>query len=138
MKKLLGKIFAGSESGDAVIQGAVKGLDALVFTQEEKAHLSQEAFKLWIEWQQATSGQNLARRYIALIVVALWAILIILATVFLVMENWAGWMEGTSSAVFDAVGDHVTNPLLLVLGFYFGKHLLTGAIDSWKQGGKSG
>lgn len=138
MKKLLGRIFASSESGDAIIQGAVKGLDALVFTQEEKAQMSQETFKLWLDWQQATSGQNLARRYIALVVVALWAALILLGVTFLVLEQSLGWMGGTADAVFDVLGANVDSPLLLVLGFYFGKHLITSGIDSWKKKGQQG
>ena len=40
------RIFGGSKAGDEAVKGISKGLDALIFTKEEKATYNKEAFQL--------------------------------------------------------------------------------------------
>ena len=130
---ILKRIFASSESANSIIDGAKKGIDALVFTDEEKEAMSQDAFKLWIEFQKATSGQNLARRYLALIVFALWAGLTILLILMAILGSVFAWESVPHMALMEIMGEmRVTELTLLVALFYFGKHTITSALDARK------
>ena len=66
----IGKIFGTDKAAAALIDNVSTGLDKLVYTGEEKAadHAASvtEARKMVIKWLAATSGQNLARRVLAL------------------------------------------------------------------------
>jgi len=85
MLGLLGKML-GSEKALGSAIGAVKnGLDALVYTDEEKAQDAAKeraaAREMVVGWMQATQGQNLARRFIALVVTLIWAAQYVIAII---------------------------------------------------------
>lgn len=121
---LLKRVFAGPDQVGAVIDGARKGLDALVFTNEERAAQGIRAFELVADYMRATEGQNLARRLIAFAVVGLWAFVIVLGVALALLQNALGWESDPAGIVFGVLEDHVTWPLGIVLGFYFATHLL--------------
>ena len=79
---IIGFFTGGSGTADSVIDGVKRAGDMLVFTDEEKALSNQTALKLLIEYQRATLPQNVARRKIALVVVAMWALMIVF-TIFI-------------------------------------------------------
>ena len=73
---ILGKMF-GSEKALGNIVGSVsRGLDSLVYTQQEKEQAAAaeraKAREMVLRWMESTQGQNLARRMIAVIVTSVW------------------------------------------------------------------
>jgi len=121
---LLSRIFGTEKALDAAIGGVTRGLDALVYTDEEKAEAAAEerqaARKMVVGWMERTQGQNLARRFIAMTVTGIWAVQYVAAMVIDVVAIWVIDKRLTASAesIRDG-GDSVTGAMMLVLGFYF-------------------
>lgn len=129
---ILKRIFAGPDSVKTVVDGATGVIDKFTFTNEERSEASFRAFELWIEFQKATSGQNVARRLIALIVVALWAALTFLAVVVgLVEVLWLKTPGAASGFVFEVLSSNVLPLVVVVIGFYFSKGMLDQGLKVW-------
>ena len=118
------RIFAKPEDVSKVVDGAVKGLDKMFFTNEEKAEANQKLYEWYLKYLAATDGQNIARRFIAMVVVLLWALLV----VFGVIVRW--FNESMSDFVFKVLVDVVMTPFSIVIGFYF----LTHVVRSYQKG----
>ena len=92
----MGKIFGSEKAIGAAIDGISNSLDALVYTDEEKATAAAEertqARGMVIEWMRSTSGQSLARRLIAISITFIW------------LMQYA---------------DGMTGAVMLILSFYF-------------------
>tara|TARA_B100001287_G_scaffold66836_1_gene54639 strand:+ start:16512 stop:16967 length:456 start_codon:yes stop_codon:yes gene_type:complete len=127
MISLLGKIF-GSEKGlDAAVSGITKGLDALVYTDEEKAQDAalerQKARDMVVEWMASTTGQKLARRLIAVSITFVWLLQyifawgLVTAAVFVDPETAERLKE--ASAITQEHSDGMTGAIMLILSFYF-------------------
>ncbi len=112
MRKILGAIFGSSKNTETVLSG----IDKAFFTKEEKADY-------FLKYLAATQPQNMARRLIAVIVVALWTLLILVG-VFThpFMPEW-------SSSIFYTLEDVVNTPFSIIVGFYFAAHLAR----AWKK-----
>ena len=113
---LLKKIFGTAETADVVAKGAVRGLDALVFSNEERAQMSQKVNEWYLKYLEATQPQNIARRMIAVMVTALWAGLLILSVLLYPLNN--DW----SRISFTALDEIVNQPFGIIIGFYFLTH----------------
>lgn len=111
----------GSDTADKVVDGVTDGLDAMFFTDEERSRASQKVLDFKLKWIQATSGQNLARRYIAWTVTGLWSFLVIYSIFLKIISS------PHFQFVFDILGDVVNPPFMIVLGFYFLTHVVRGA-----------
>lgn len=121
---LISRIFGTEKALSATISGVTKGLDALVYTDEEKAQAAAEertaARQIVVGWMERTQGQNLARRLIALVVTGIWAVQYVIAMLLDVAGVWIADKRIMQSA--DSIregGDSVTGAMMLVLGFYF-------------------
>ena len=121
----IGKMFGTDKAAASLIDHTAGALDKLVYTDEEKAEdkakSRTEARTMVIKWMQATSGQNLARRLIALVVTVIWAVQYV-AVVLLSVS--AVWVENSAKLTDSAsvIGDYAvkTNTaFMLILGFYF-------------------
>lgn len=121
---LLDKLFGSDKQLDKLTTGAVNGLDKIFFTQEEKAEANQKLSEWYLKYLQATQPQNLARRLIAMVVVALWALLILIGVLLFRLDP--GW----SAFVFSTLDNIVNNPFMIIVGFYF----LTHAVRAYKNG----
>ncbi len=106
MKKILGAIFGSSKNTDAMIAG----IDKAWFTNEEKSDF-------FLKYLAATQPQNMARRFIALIVVLLWGFLVLVGVAAYSLDS------GFSMFVFDTLKDTVNTPFSIIIGFYFAAHL---------------
>jgi len=121
---LFSRIFGTEKALDATISGVTRGLDALVYTDEERAQAAAEerqaARQMVVGWMERTQGQNLARRFIAMTVTGIWAVQYVAAMVIDVVAIWVVDKRLTASAesIRDG-GDSVTGAMMLVLGFYF-------------------
>ena len=121
---ILNRIFATPEDGRKIVDTASKGLDALFFTNEEKSQANQKLSDWYLKYLAATEGQNIARRFIAIIVVLLWAFLVI----FGVAVRWVSFE--LSDFVFKILTEVIMTPFSIVIGFYF----LTHAMRSYGGG----
>lgn len=117
MFQWLGKVLGSSK----VIDAAIRTGDALVETDEEH--------KSWMLDYIKITG-NIARRFIALIVVAVWAIAVILMFIFNQMfPDW--YIE--AKKIMD---DNINDPFLVVLGFYFLKHAVSAGATPFARSTK--
>lgn len=118
MKKVLGAIFGSQKNTETVVNGAVAGLDKMFFTKEEKAEHQAKMGEWFLKYLEATQPQNLARRLIAVTIVALWALLVLGGVSVYKFD------AAYSQYIFDILADVVMNPFLMVMGFYFAAHVL--------------
>jgi hypothetical protein len=123
-----GKLFGTEAALNSVVKGVTEGLDALVYTDEEKAQAGAkertEARSMVVNWMAATQGQNLARRLIALSITGVWLLMYITSVIasiislfidsVLTSEKMTKVSEITLSSAEDM------NPaVMLILAFYF-------------------
>lgn len=135
---LLSRIFGTEKALSAAISGVTNGLDALVYTDEEKAKAAAEdrkaARQMVVGWMEKTQGQNLARRFIAITVTGIWAVQYVVAMAIDLISVWItdDRLSKSAESIREG-GDSVTGAMMLVLGFYFAApHLdkvVGGAMD---------
>lgn len=125
-----GKLFGTEKALNGIVDGVTNGLDALVYTDEEKAADAaadrSEARKMVVQWMAATQGQNLARRLIALSITGVWLSMYLLS-VFCAMVAVFTDTDGVVTAEkINQVGTIAKgaamdmNPaVMLILAFYF-------------------
>ena len=118
MKKILGAIFGSSKNTETIVDGAVSGLDKMFFTKEEKSEANAKLGEWYLKYLEATQPQNLARRFIALIVVALWSLMILMGVLTWRLD------ERYSVFIFDTLRDIVNAPFMIIIGFYFAAHVV--------------
>ena len=123
-KKIFSAIFGSPSNTEKVIDGARSGLDKLFYTDEEKADTAKEVRAWFLKYLEATQPQNLARRFIALIIVSLWAFLCLFGAFVYYFNKEYGQF------IFETLAEVVMNPFLLVVGFYF----LTHTVRAYKKG----
>lgn len=140
----VGKLFGTEKAVDAMITQTGSALDKLFYTQEEKSESlaadRSEFRKMLIDWMGNTQGQNISRRFIAIVVTITWVMEHVLVWILAAVSNWvsdpAAWTR--ASEIIDTSSEKTGGAMMLVLGFYFAApHLgsiVTTAID--KFGGK--
>ena len=118
MVNILKKIFGTAETTETIVKGAVAGLDALVFTEEERAHMDAQARDWFLKYLDATQPQNLDRRLIAMVIVALWTLLVLVCI--------AAWpiSKVFAAFVFSMLTEVVAIPFALIMTFYFAAHAI--------------
>ena len=74
----LANMFGSAKVGEKLVDNISSGIDKMWYTAEEKAEdvakARTEGFQVYTEWLKSTSGSRLARRFIALITVGIWAL----------------------------------------------------------------
>ena len=139
----IGKIFGTDKAVSSLIDNTSSALDKLVYTKEEqaedKAKATSEARGMVISWMQATSGQNLARRVIALVVTGLWTLNYVCINILSIVAVWVEDPEKllASAKVISENCDQVTSAMMLVLAFYFSAPFMgdiaKGALSRFKK-----
>ncbi len=127
MFKFFGRLFGSEKALDAVVGGAVRGLDALVYTSEEKAQdaarATTEARQMVVAWMAATQGQNLSRRLIALSITGVWLSQIVASQLLNVASVWASPATSLkliqSAKIMMAGSVAMGSAVMLILAFYF-------------------
>lgn len=121
----LGKLFGTEKALTATVKAARDGLDALVYTDEEKAADAAkdrtEARSMVVQWMAATQGQNLARRVISLSITAVWLIQYLASQLLITIALFVDKPEGLNSAakvMREGAGD-MESAVMLILAFYF-------------------
>ena len=127
MLNLMGKIFGSEKALEGAVSGINRGLDALVYTDEEKAQDAalerQKARSMVVEWMGNTTGQKLARRLIAVSITFVWLLQyiaawgLVVAAIFVDPETGERLKE--ASALTQEHSDGMTGAIMLILSFYF-------------------
>lgn len=120
-----GKIFGTEKALTGIVDGVTNGLDALVYTDEEKASDAakerSEARLMVVKWMESTKGQNLARRLIALSITAVWILMYLIKSAVALVSVWVDnpemWIE-TAKVVGDSA-ESMNGAMMLILAFYF-------------------
>ena len=119
---LLKWFASGPEAATKVLDAGIKGLDALVFTDEEKAELQKRMGDQWIEIQKVmlgeTSIQAVTRRVLAVLVVGSFTFLVIgAAFAYPFAQTYAAFLLDLAQSQFGwmAMG---------VMAFYFGPYMI--------------
>jgi len=142
--ELFGKMFGTSSSVEKLIEKTSSGLDKLIYTEQEKAEdISKsvsEARSMVIDWMRTTSGQNIARRFIALIITITWLAGYASVMILSVAAIWIGPADKLieSATVIRQGSESMNGAMMLILGFYFATPYLGDIAKSALQkfGGK--
>ncbi len=117
-------LTGNSKAAETAVDGAVKGLDALFFTEEEKSQASQKILELKIDYAKHTAFMSVSRRVIVVSVCAVWTLSVILMLAL-------GLFAGADSVMFKAIKtvlvDVVMQPFSIIIGFYFLAHVASKA-----------
>lgn len=120
-----GKIFGTDEAISKTIDTVSSGIDALIYTDEEKAGDAAkertEARGMVVKWMESTQGQNLARRLIALSITAVWLLMYLVSLIMMLVAVWVDnpqqWTE--SAQVIGGHSESMNGAMMLILAFYF-------------------
>ena len=132
---LFSRIFSTDTAIKEVVSTVRDGLDALVHTEEEKATAAAtdrtEARAMLIKWMEATSGQNLARRWLTIAITSVWLGQYILAQacafVGIWVDNSKKWLD--SANLMAGYADSMSGAVMLILGFYFAAPYMGQIVD---------
>ena len=101
--------------------------DALFYTDEEKARDAAasvtEGRQMIVNWMQATTGQNLARRLLAVSITFTWLLMYIASMVMNVVSVWvdealSSKLTESSTLIYNSA-DTMQGAVMLILAFYF-------------------
>ena len=138
----IGKIFGTDKAAKALIDNTSSAIDKLFYTDEEKAEdkarSASEARSMIIKWMAATSGQNLARRLLALMISSIWLLQYITMMSLSVAAVWVEHPEKLIESA-DVVGGYAKNmngAMMLILAFYFAAphmdKIASGALNKFR------
>ena len=113
---------SGSKAAEQVLDGAMKGLDAIVYTDEEKSAARQKLMDNWLELQKAlgeeTTVRSVTRRILAVLIVVPFVVLILAAAVVYKFDlEYAKFLLALAESQFGWL-------VLGVAGFYFGPYMM--------------
>ena len=101
--------------------------DALVYTDEEKAQdrakSVSESRRMIVEWMQATAGQNLARRLLAVSITFVWLAMYISQMALNIISSWVQVSTAAKLAenavTIGQFAESMNGAVMLILSFYF-------------------
>lgn len=113
---------AGPQAAEKVLDAGIKGIDALVYTDEEKAGARQKLLDQWIELQkhlgQETTVRSITRRVIAFASTGAYILLILVAAIAY------PWWTDYAKFLIDLAEGKFGWIVLTVVGFYFGPPMI--------------
>lgn len=135
-----GKIFGTDEAIKGAVGAVRDGLDALVYTEEEKANDASkersEARSMLVGWMEATQGQNLARRVISLAITGVWLLQYVVAQVASALavfwQEAAGQLNALSALQLQSA-DNMSPAVMLILAFYFAAPHMSDVVKAFTE-----
>lgn len=117
MLGVIGRMFGSDKAIEKGIETVANGLDKLVYTQEEKAEdhakAVTEARTMLVGWMEASQGQRLARRVIALAITFTWL------SMYLAQMGLALADKIDQADIVGKFADSMNGAVMLILAFYF-------------------
>ena len=141
---ILKTAFSAPANVSKLVDGAVRGLDALKYTAEEKAHDSAKLLQMQadirlraqeqvVAWMKATAPQATTRRMLAKLVAGLWCAAFSLPIIFNVAAVWMTERADQlreSARLITSQADGVDQYMLLVIGYYLAAPHVSGVFDT--------
>ena len=118
---LWGWLTGSTDTSKKVVEGVIDAGDALFYTSEEKEKDNQSYREWYLKYLEATLPQNISRRFIALVVTVLWALVLVLG----IIAKFSGF-DDLSKFCFDVLKDIVSPVFMIVITFYFLKRVKSG------------
>ena len=113
-----------SETAEKVVDGAISGIDAMFYTEEEKAAANLKILDWKLEYAKATQGMSISRRIITFAVSFVWVVLVLL---LIAMGLTFGGDSGSVQFMYKVMTDVVMQPFSIIVGFYFLAHVVGSA-----------
>jgi hypothetical protein len=135
----LGKLFGTDKAVTAVINNASNAIGKLVYTSEEKAEdharAVSEARLMVVEWMRSTSGQNLARRLLAMIITGIWCGQYLAMMFLSVASVWSEKPDKLieSANIVGGYAESMNGAMMLILAFYFAAPHMDGIVKGALQ-----
>ena len=85
----------------------------MVFTEEEQSVASQKKLDWLLKFHQASSGSNIARRWLAVMTVGSFLLLILVTALMI------GFDVGNHSELTEFIAESLVSPVMMIIGFYF-------------------
>ena len=135
-----GKIFGTEAAINSAVVAVKDGLDALVYTDEEKAGDAakdrSEARSMLVGWMEATQGQNLARRLISLAITGVWLLQYVVAqiagSVAVFWPDAAGQLQALAALQLQSA-DNMSPAVMLILAFYFAAPHMSEVVKAFTE-----
>jgi len=135
-----GKIFGTEAAINSAVVAVKDGLDALVYTDEEKAGDAakdrSEARSMLVGWMEATQGQNLARRLISLAITGVWLLQYVVAqiagSVAVFWHDAAGQLQALAALQLQSA-DNMSPAVMLILAFYFAAPHMSEVVKAFTE-----
>ena len=130
------KLFGSSDAVKEGIGMLKDAGDALWYTDEEKARDKaaevSEARQMILGWMATTTGQNLARRLLAVMITCVWLVqylaMMILQLVAVWVDNPEQWNK--SAVVIGDYAQNMNGAMMLILAFYFAAPHMGSIVES--------
>ena len=119
MWSMISGMFGSSKNVEKGLDMVSSGLDALIFTDEEKTVANQKVLDWKLKWISATGAQSVARRVISYVIVGLWSYIVLLAAHLHLLG-----MTKESEFLFRVLKDVLHWPFITIIGFYFAAHMI--------------
>jgi hypothetical protein len=118
------RLFSAPETIEKATDAVIHTGDALFFTDEEKSAANQKRLDWLLKFHQASSGSQIARRFLAIMFSGVFLILL-LVTAGLYISG----MTETADKLMRLNVDTLVVPVGMILTFYFG----AGALRDWRR-----
>lgn len=130
LKDAFGWLSSGPKAAEKVLDAGIRGIDALVYTDEEKAVAHQKLMDTWLKLQEQLAGEStvraVTRRILAFIFAGSFVTLNLAAAVVYF------WNDAYAQFLFNVADGQFGIATTLVVGFYFGPHMLQRLVTSWR------
>ena len=136
----LSALFPGADAAGTVVEKGLGIIDKAFYTEQEKAQDARLAKKAMVDeylrWLEATSGQNRARRALAMLVAGLWSFTWLVSLLLDVAAPWVSSEVSNelrqSSEVLKGAASDMNVMFGMVMTFYFAMRPANGIIDAFK------
>lgn len=134
---ILGRIFATERAVEQSIDAVVRGLDKLVYTNEEKAEATAasraKAQEMLVDWLNASTGHNIARRWLTVNIASVWLLQLVLGMCFAVAAVWAPDDKAdrvlATAGLLQGYAAEMGTIVLIIILFYFAAPHMSSFID---------
>ena len=123
---LIKSIFGNSERSNKIVDAVINGGDSLFFTDQEKKEFEAKRVEVFLDYVKATSAPNLARRFLAMTITAVWALYSVSYLLIALAHLFVDDFDRLDRALHHLSEGYswVSGGFLAVITFYLGKGML--------------
>jgi len=119
-----------ADIADKIVDKSMSGIDALIFTEEERSNMAITRMTVWLEVQKTLAEENsirsITRRIVTILLLGLFAWLLIgSAVLFPYNREWSDFLL--------SLARELSNLVLIIAVFYFGWYGISGVVDAAKK-----